>query len=112
MERYTLVRQLYDFPLSIVVGLSAQEQLAAAQQLARKYWQRAAWTSGLLLIILAMLARLSWQLQRAQQRVMEERVLHAQQVEHLAFHDTLTDLPNRAFFEPLAYPVCEAWHPP
>jgi diguanylate cyclase (GGDEF)-like protein len=97
VERYTLVRQLYDFPLSIVVGLSAQEQLAAAQQLARKYWQRAAWTSGLLLIILSMLARLSWQLQRAQQRVMEERVLHAQQVEHLAFHDTLTDLPNRAF---------------
>lgn len=101
VERYTLVRKLYDFPLSIVVGLSAQEQLAVAQQLARKYWQRAGWVSGLLLIILAILGRLSWQLQRARQRVMEERVLHAQQVEHLAFHDTLTDLPNRAFLSHL-----------
>lgn len=101
VERYTLVRELYDFPLSIVVGLSAQEQLAAAHQLARKYWQRAGWTSGLLLIILAILGRLSWQLQRERQRVMEERVLHAQQVEHLAFHDTLTDLPNRAFLSHL-----------
>ncbi|WGI26913.1 EAL domain-containing protein [Halomonas alkaliantarctica] len=101
VERYTLVRKLYDFPLSIVVGLSAQEHLDAAQQLARNYWQRAGWTSGLLLIILAILGRLSWQLQRARQRVMEERVLHAQQVEHLAFHDTLTDLPNRAFLSRL-----------
>ncbi|TMU25206.1 EAL domain-containing protein [Halomonas sp. ATBC28] len=101
VERYTLVRELYDFPLSIVVGLSAQEQLAAAHQLARNYWQRAGWTSGLLLIILAILGRLSWQLQWARRRVMEERVSHAQQVEHLAFHDTLTDLPNRAFLSHL-----------
>ncbi|NAO97306.1 EAL domain-containing protein [Halomonas sp. MG34] len=101
VERYTLVRKLYDFPLSIVVGLSAQEQLAAAHQLARNYWQRAGWTSGLLLIILAILGRLSWQLQWARRRVMEERVSHAQQVEHLAFHDTLTDLPNRAFLSHL-----------
>ncbi|QNU61801.1 EAL domain-containing protein [Vreelandella titanicae] len=101
VERYTLVRELYDFPLSIVVGLSAQEQLAAAHQLARSYWQRAGWTSGLLLIILAILGRLSWQLQWARRRVMEERVSHAQQVEHLAFHDTLTDLPNRAFLSHL-----------
>lgn len=100
-ERYTLVRQLYDFPLAIVVGLSADEQLASAQQLAQKYWQRASWASALLLIILTILARLSWHLQRARQRVMEERVLHAQRVEHLAFHDTLTELPNRAFFSHL-----------
>lgn len=98
VERYTLVRQLFDFPVSIVVGLSAQEQLSAAQLLADKYWLRASWTSGLLLIILAILGRLSWQLQRERQRVMDERVLHAQRVEHLAFHDTLTDLPNRASF--------------
>ena len=97
VERYTLVRKLFNFPLSIVVGLSTQEQLAAAQQLARKYWQRAGWASGLLLIILALLGLSSWKLQQAQRRVMEERVLHAQQVEHLAFHDTLTGLPNRAF---------------
>ncbi|MEA2118423.1 putative bifunctional diguanylate cyclase/phosphodiesterase [Halovibrio sp. HP20-50] len=101
VERYTLVRKLYDFPLSIVVGLSAQEQLEADQQLARNYWQRAGWTSGLLLIILAILGRLSLQLQRERQRVMEERVLHAQQLEHLAFHDTLTDLPNRGFLSHL-----------
>ncbi|MBT2787561.1 diguanylate cyclase [Halomonas sp. ISL-106] len=101
VERYTLVRKLYDFPLSIVVGLSAQEQLAEAQLLVRKYWQRAAWTSALLLIILAILGRMSWQLQRERQRVMDERVVHAQQVEHLAFHDTLTNLPNRAFLSHL-----------
>lgn len=101
IERYTLVRQLFDFPLSIVVGLSTNEQLAVALQLSRNYWRRAGWTSGVLLIILAVLGRLSWHLQRARQRVMNERVLHAQQVEHLAFHDTLTDLPNRALLSHL-----------
>lgn len=101
VERYTLLRSLYDFPLSIVVGLSINEQLAPAHALAQTYWRRAAWASGLLLLVLAILSRLSWHLQRARKRVMDERVLHAQRVEHLAFHDALTDLPNRAFLSHL-----------
>ncbi|MBR2515137.1 MAG: diguanylate cyclase [Halomonas sp.] len=97
-ERYTMVRELYSFPLSIVVGLSKNEQLASAQAIAKKYWQRAGWASGLLLVVFTALGRFSWKLQQERQRVMEERILHAEQVEHLAFHDALTELPNRAFF--------------
>ncbi|AVI63169.1 diguanylate cyclase [Halomonas sp. GFAJ-1] len=97
-ERYTMVRELYSFPLSVVVGLSKNEQLASAQAIAKKYWQRASWASGLLLAVFTSLGLFSWKLQRERQRVIEERILHAEQVEHLAFHDALTELPNRAFF--------------
>jgi len=37
--------------------------------------------------------------------VMDERLRHARHIEHLAFHDTLTQLPNRAY---LSYVVDQA----
>jgi len=100
-ERYTVARKLYDLPLAVVVGLSREEQLAPARNLERIYIQRAAIASVLVAAVIAVLGRLSWQLQKARTRVMEERMAHARRVEHLAFHDNLTDLPNRAFFNRL-----------
>ncbi|MEA2117558.1 putative bifunctional diguanylate cyclase/phosphodiesterase [Halovibrio sp. HP20-50] len=99
--RYTVARELFEFPLAIVVGLSEAERLAAVKELEQTYLWRAMLASLLLLIIVILLGRLSWKLQRAQFHNMEQRVAHAQRVEYLAFHDSLTGLPNRAFFSQL-----------
>jgi len=101
VRRYTVARKLYEFPLAIVLGLSQAEQLAPSDRLERAYHVRAAAASAVIITVIAILGRLTWQLQRARTRVMEERETHAQRVEHLAYHDNLTDLPNRAFFNQL-----------
>lgn len=101
ISRYTAARELFEFPLAIVVGLSEAERLAAVKALEQTYRWRALLASVLLLIIVALLGRLSWKLQQAQVRNMEQRIAHAQRVEYLAFHDSLTGLPNRAFFTQL-----------
>src|SRR5690606_27821947 len=53
------------------------------------------------LIVIGVLGRLSRQLQHSRQLAVEEQIAHSRQVEHLAFHDTLTGLPNRSFFNRL-----------
>lgn len=100
-RRYTVTRKLYEFPLAIVVALSEAEQLAPAGRIARTYLWRTALASLLLVTVMGLLGRLSWQLQRARTRAMEVRVAHAQRVEYLAYHDNLTELPNRALFSRL-----------
>jgi diguanylate cyclase (GGDEF)-like protein len=102
-RRYTIARKLYEFPLAIVVGLSEAEQLAPAHRIERSYIWRAGMASILVVAIAALLGRLSWQLQKSRTRVMEERAEHARNVEHLAYHDNLTGLPNRALFSRLLY---------
>ncbi|WP_198411342.1 putative bifunctional diguanylate cyclase/phosphodiesterase [Marinimicrobium alkaliphilum] len=101
VERYTVVRELFEFPLSVVIGLSHAEQLAPARATVREYYWRAVFASGLLIGIAGILGFLSWRLQKERQQATEERVQHAQKVEYLAFHDSLTDLPNRAYFSRL-----------
>ncbi len=101
VERYTVIRELFEFPLSVVVGLSHREQLEPALTTKREYFWRAALASAGLVGVAAILGFLSWRLQRTRQQAMQERVLHAQKVEYLAFHDSLTDLPNRAYFSRL-----------
>ncbi len=64
-ERYTVVRELFEFPLSIVIGLSRTEQLAPARATAREYYWRAALASALLILTVGVLGRLSWRLQKA-----------------------------------------------
>ncbi|GAB3020029.1 hypothetical protein GCM10027098_14070 [Bowmanella dokdonensis] len=100
-RRYTIIRKLYQYPLAIVVGLSEKEQLAGAHETVRLYILRSAGASLFLIIIFTLLGWLNWRLQQERKRVMEERIEHAKQVEYLAFHDSLTDLPNRAYFSHL-----------
>ncbi|MDB5817444.1 MAG: diguanylate cyclase [Rhizobacter sp.] len=101
VRRYTSARQLYDFPLAVLVGLSEAEALGAARVDARRYVWRAGLGSLLLTAIAAALWRLSGQLAASRQRVVQEQVAHAARVEHLAYHDALTSLPNRSLFSKL-----------
>lgn len=101
VDRYLVARQLFEFPVAIVVGLSQTEQLDAAESMQRSYYLRAWLVSLAGLVILALLGWLSWKLQQVQAKVLEERLDHARRAEYLAFHDNLTGLPNRAYFSRL-----------
>ncbi len=98
VQRYTSARQLFDFPLAVIVGLSADEQLAATRRDMQTYLWRAGAGSLLLLAIVAILSRLSRQLAAIRKRVLQEHIAHAERVEYLAYHDGLTALPNRNLF--------------
>ena len=101
VRRYTSVRKLYGFPVAVVVGLSAKEQLAATRRNITIYVWRAVGASALLILIVAILDRMSRQLALSRQRAVEEQIAHAKHVEHLAYHDSLTTLPNRSLFSKL-----------
>lgn len=101
IKRYISVRQLFDLPLAVVVGLSEQEFLSEVRQHRETYLWRAAGGSILLLFVIFQLYRLSSELARSRQEAVEEQVAHARQVEYLAFHDGLTGLPNRSLFSKL-----------
>jgi diguanylate cyclase (GGDEF)-like protein len=101
VRRYISARQLYDFPLAVIVGLSADEQLAAMRRDMHAYLWRASAGSLLLILIVAVLGRMSRQLALSRQRAVEEHIANAVRVEYLAYHDGLTTLPNRSLFSKL-----------
>ena len=101
VKRYTAVSQLYDFPLAVVLGLSEQEQMQKASQLKRVYLLRASVARVASALIVIVLLRLSLQLKHSPNSALEEHIAHAKKIEHLAFHDSLTGLPNRSFFSQL-----------
>jgi diguanylate cyclase (GGDEF)-like protein len=72
-KRYVNTRKLYKFPLTVMVGLSVEEQLAGQQQRTRVYIWTAILVSCLLLAVTALISRLSWQLQKSQQRVRKDQ---------------------------------------
>ncbi len=98
VRRYTSAREIYGFPMAVVVGLSEDEALAPAYDRTATYLTRAGMASLLLILIAGVLAWMSWKLDRVRRRESEAQVAHARRVEHLAYHDSLTGLPNRSFF--------------
>ena len=101
VPRYTSARQLFEFPLAVIVGLAADEQLAATRGNVQTYLWRAAAGSLVLLLIAVVLSRMSRQLTASRLRAVEEQLAHAARVEYLAYHDGLTALPNRSLFSKL-----------
>ncbi|HKY02714.1 MAG TPA: EAL domain-containing protein [Burkholderiales bacterium] len=101
VARYTVARQLFEFPLAVFVGVSEAEQSAQVEQSNQRYIAATAVASLVVISLFALLGRMSWQLARSRQRETEATVEHAQRVEYLAFHDALTGLPNRSFFSKL-----------
>ncbi len=101
VPRYTVARKLYGFPLAVIVGLSADEQLATARSDMRTYVWRASAVSLLLILVVALLGSLSLRLAATRQRVVEAQMAHAERVEYIAYHDELTTLPNRSLFSKL-----------
>ena len=109
VRRYTVATELYDIPLAVILGLSEEEQLVASTQLRQLYLQRMAGATLFIVLLTAVLFYLSRQLQKSRQRIMDEQVAHATEVEYLAYHDGLTDLPNRSFFSHLlSHGIAEA----
>jgi diguanylate cyclase (GGDEF)-like protein len=107
--RWTGARELYGFPLAILVGLSVPEQMGPAQRQAHAYMGWAALASVLVVTLAALLGRMSWQLEQSRRREAQSKLVHAQRVEHLAYHDGLTGLPNRSMFSKLlAQSIAEA----
>jgi diguanylate cyclase (GGDEF)-like protein len=101
VTRYASARALYDFPVVVVVGLAEPERLAGVNGTRDKYLAGGLAASALVIAIMFALGRLTWQLARSRQRETEATAAHAQRVEYLAYHDALTNLPNRSLFSKL-----------
>ncbi len=101
VERYISIRELYGFPLGVLVGLSTEEQLAAANEIVRTYLQRAIFVNILLLLVGGLFWHMSQSLAMSRRRETEARQAHAEKVEYLAYHDSLTGLANRSLLSRL-----------
>ena len=101
IERYISVRELYGFPLGLVVGLSTREQHAVARENIRTYRQRALYANLVLLVVGGLFWRMSQSLAESRRRELAARRAHAEKVEYLAYHDSLTGLANRSLLSRL-----------
>jgi diguanylate cyclase (GGDEF)-like protein len=100
-QRWTSARELYGFPLAVLVGLSVDEQMAPARAQRMLYLAWAAAASVAVAVVIGLLGRMSWQLMEGRRLASETKLVNAQRVEYLAYHDGLTGLPNRSMFSKL-----------
>ncbi len=101
LRRWVVARELFGFPLAVIVGLSMDERLADAQRTRTHLLEWGALGTALIVAVMTLLGRLSWQLAQSRLRETEAALSHAQRVEYLAYHDSLTTLPNRSMFSRL-----------
>lgn len=67
VRRYTSARKLYNFPLTVIVGLSEQEQLTAYHQKTNLYLAWAVAGSLVLLFFAAVVGTMGWRLEKSRQ---------------------------------------------
>jgi diguanylate cyclase (GGDEF)-like protein len=101
VNRYYTTQSLYGYPMTLVTGVAVDEQLSEFYAYQRQSLQQSALSTLALILIMGVLGHTSWQLHRSRMRLMAEQIAHSQHVEHLAFHDSLTGLPNRSLFSRL-----------
>ena len=73
VERYASVRPLHGFPLSILVGLSKEEQFEEFRQLKSNYLYWSAIFSVFVLIVTLVLSRYAWQLSASRRRTRKDQ---------------------------------------
>jgi hypothetical protein len=85
VRRWTSERELYGYPLAVLVGLSVDEQMASAQRQSRVYLGWAVLGSVLVVLLTGLLGRMSWQLVQGRLRESESKLQHAERVEYPAY---------------------------
>lgn len=95
---YISARPLYGFPLAVVVALNKAERLADAYAAADARNLRSGFATLVVLSLTLALSALTRKVQVLREREQAERSEHARHIEHMAYHDSLTSLPNRALF--------------
>lgn len=95
---YIGARPLYGFPLAVVVALSESERLADARAAAHARNVRSGVVTLVVLGLAMALSVLTFKIQVLRDREQAERAETARRIEHMAYHDSLTSLPNRAYF--------------
>ncbi len=101
IRRYISARPLHNYPLVVIAGLSQAEQLAVTQHKRENYLQWAAGGSIMSVLLIGILGYMSTQLAQSRRRALQAQIEHAERIEHLAYHDALTSLPNRSLFAKL-----------
>ncbi len=99
VNRYTAARKLFEFPLTVVVALPETERMAVADEAIAVVYRRASVITVLILIGGLIVTWLTFRVATLRARAVEIQMQHAEAVEYLAFHDGLTTLPNRSFFQ-------------
>lgn len=101
INRYYTTQNLFGYPLTLVTGVAVDEQMQEFHLFRRQSLLQSVISTLALLLVMGILGRTSLQLHRSRMRLMAEQIAHSQHVEHLAFHDSLTGLPNRSLFSRL-----------
>ena len=101
VERFTSAFELFQFPLAVIVGLSAQEQLSEYHRNRSNALIWAGTGSLVLITVLSLLGYQSHQLTRVKQQALDVERANSARIEKMALHDALTGLPNRTLFSQL-----------